>query len=124
MLKKILKSLSSSVGFTALVLFLAVSSVSTLFFSFLDYHRQLNEQTGQLKKRLDLIQKTHVNTLSNAIWKVDAIQTDIILNSLLNLDDVTMVNVYSNGKLEYSYGVDTSGKDKMIRLFPLQVIWD
>lgn len=121
-IKHIKNYLLSSIGVAAILTFLGLSIVSTLFFSFLDYERELVNKTTLLERELNQIQKGHVDSLSESMWKMDYDQVNLIVSSLLNTDDIEMVRLYEKDVLLLSKGVEVRKTDQIKRKYQLNKV--
>lgn len=99
---------------------LLFSSFFTILASALQLYQSYQEDIGLIGGRMDLIQRSYLDSLSTSLWEVDKEHVETQLKGILSLSDIQFVDLQERTQeLSFNMGV-TSTENIISRTFPLE----
>ncbi|MFK7824462.1 MAG: ATP-binding protein [Oligoflexales bacterium] len=93
-LSKIASTLGSKLGKTLVLYILLSSSIITGFFTSISFYKDYKIEKELLNSTIEQINRTSKASLSKSLWNKDESQITIQVKSLLNITDITKVEIY------------------------------
>jgi PAS domain S-box-containing protein len=111
--------LKSPLARKQLVYILVFSSVITLAGTSLQIYFEFREDMTLLDHQFVQIEKAHLASLTNSLWRLDDAQIDIQLNNMLSLRDMVRLEIRDNDRLLYSAGVKAHSGQVVVRVIEM-----